>query len=178
MAHLKSQTRQSLPSACESTVLPFNENAIMFTLSYATLYIFQSLKLMTFQLERSHLQITILLLQMNSSPWWGEKSTSIKSRGMISRSLLLISYYLATHVHECTQARRLSLHSWLNTWMSDSFNERDNNRERGEHLGRLWGAVWTSLCGQSDTILFIYLSLSPAANIFARMGNGDCIARI
>lgn len=148
----------------------------MFTLYYATHYIFQSLKLMAFQLEWPHLWITIFLLQMNSTPRWGEKSTSLNSREWFHTDPL--SYHIPTRMPERTQTHRLSLHSWLNMWMSESFNKRGNNREtlsiRGGYEERyellpLW----------IDWHVLLFLSLSRFKyTLLAWVGNGNCKATI
>lgn len=111
----------------------------MFTLYYATQYIFQSLKLMVSRLEWPHLQITILLLKMNSTPWWGEKSSSLNS-----------GEWFHTGPYHIIYARALSLHSWLNIWMSESFNKTSNHRERLS----IWGGVSHSLGGSTDTFYY------------------------
>lgn len=150
----------------ELSVSSLNKNAIMFTLYYATQYIFQSLKLMVFQLEWPHLQITILLLQMNSTPRWGVKSTA----GNASRfHTALLSYHTHAHVH-VREHTRGSRRSCLSTWMSGSLKTRGND---GERLS-IWGGVSHSLLGQTDTFYYS-LSLLVCA-VFDWIRYGDCKA--
>lgn len=115
----------------------------MFTLYYATQYIYQSLKLMVFQLEWPQLQITILLLQMNPTPWWGEKSTSLNSWEWFHAGSL--SYHIHTRMH----ARAHTNTPAVTVFVTDCVNVRIVQWQRqqqgeAEHLGRMQGEVWAS----------------------------------
>lgn len=96
----------------------------MFALYYATQYVFQSLKLMVFQVCWPHLHITILLLQMNSNPL--RKVCPFFSRKGSHSGPFIISYIHTCRyacMHQRTQAPHwLSLTSWLRIWMSESFS--------------------------------------------------------
>ena len=137
----------------------------MFPPYYATRCIFQSLKLMAFQWEWPHLRkkITILLLQMNTTPWWGEE---VYGRRMVFNAGSL-SYHITwcTRMHEHTQPHQLSRDSF------DCVNVGIVQRER-QQQGEGWasgeaarrGGVRAAPCVQRLThfISSLFLSHPPS----------------
>lgn len=140
----------------------------MFTLCYATRYIFQSLKLMVFQLEWQRPQITILPLQMNSTPWWGEKSTILNSRELFFRGGLLIVHFIQIHMH--CQAHTIAPTNTDRHCILDWVCECQNRSMRAATTGGWWAsgeAVRSGISFSVDRLdpFLLCLSLSLALSL-------------
>lgn len=137
---------------------------------------------MVFQMEWLHLQITILSLQMNWTPWRGEKCTGSLTEGewfhMGSPSYRMHKH---THRHACMSARK---HTGCHCTL-DRICKRQNHSITEAPTGRGWASgeavkrgMSFPLCGHADTFYYFSFSVLLLHILSAWIGDGNCKASL